>query len=134
MRILLVEDDLDVREIVQEFLCTKGFLVDAVSSGREALEIVRNLRRSYDVALVDWQLPGISGRDVINAISTRSPSTTILITTGLPRTSRLIQSSVQLPQVDILQKPFSLRTLNRRLSELVPTTQPVPARTEKHTA
>lgn len=134
MRILLVEDDLDVREIVQEFLCTRGFLVDAVSNGREAIEIVRNLRRSYDVALVDWQLPGISGRDVINVISTRSPSTTILITTGLPRTSRLIQSSVQLPQVDILQKPFSLRTLHRRLTEAVSATQQLPTRTEKHTA
>jgi len=115
MRIILVEDDIGVREVVEEYLSAQGYIVDAVSSGREAIDSVRNHRRAYDIALVDWQLPGISGSDVIQNIATRSPSTAILITTGLPRTSRLIQKSTRRPQVDILQKPFSLRTLHRRV-------------------
>jgi DNA-binding response OmpR family regulator len=123
MRIMIVEDDVDIREIVHEFLTAQGHVVDAVSSGREAIDSLRNIRRCYDVALVDWQLPGISGRDVIHTIASRSPSTAILITTGLPRNSRLIHRANLESQVDILQKPFSLRTLHRRLMDAVATRQ-----------
>lgn len=118
MRIMLVEDDVGIRDVVTEYLTRKGHIVDSVGTGREAIEAIHQPRRSYDVALVDWQLPGISGRDVIQTITNRSPETAILITTGLPKSSRLVQRTVTQSQIGILRKPFSLRTLHRRLMDI----------------
>jgi DNA-binding response OmpR family regulator len=115
---MLVEDDVGIRDVVTEYLTRKGHIVDSLGTGREAIEAIHQLRRSYDVALVDWQLPGISGRDVIQTITSRSPETAILITTGLPKNSRLVQRTVTQSQIGILRKPFSLRSLHRRLMDI----------------
>jgi len=124
MRILLVEDDAAVREVVEEYLIAMGYSVETMSSGREALEHLRAYRRAYDVALVDWQLPGITGRDVVLDIVNRHPETAVLITTGQP-SNRLMQQIAKKPQVAILQKPFALRELHRRLKQAVNTQQSV---------
>ena len=117
MRILLVEDDSDIREVITEYLIAMGHAVDALSNGREALEQLGSTRMPYDIALVDWQLPGITGRDVIQGITQGSPATAVLITTG-HASNRIMQQVSRSPQVDMIQKPFSLRELHRRILSL----------------
>ena len=55
-----------------------GETPQALASGREALSELKRRPNHYDVALVDWNLPGISGRDVILDLKERSPSTRVL--------------------------------------------------------
>ncbi len=118
MRIMVVEDDPGIREVIHEYLTTLGHTVDISCNGKEALELLQLAPTSYDVALVDWKLPGITGRDVIQDIIHCSPRTQILITTG-QSPDRLIQQSSRHPQVQVLSKPFTLRQLHTMVKSAV---------------
>ncbi|MEL6348982.1 MAG: response regulator [Myxococcota bacterium] len=124
MRVLFVEDDAAVRDVVCEYLISiLGYTVDAVSSGREALELIRSGRRTYDVALIDWQLPGITGRDVVADMTSRHPDTAVLITTG-QNNSRLMHQTSKIPQVSMIRKPFALGQLRDSLQDAFDQVQP----------
>ena len=64
-RVLIVDDEVDIREVVAEYLDALGHDVIPVGSGREAMDLIDRGGARFDIALVDWQMPGISGRDVI---------------------------------------------------------------------
>ena len=110
MRILIVEDELAVQEVLSEYLERFGYSIDALGTGREALEQIQT--RRYDVALVDWKLPGITGRDVILSLLSASPATRVLATTG-QITHRLRHLAANERRVQIVPKPFSLRQIHR---------------------
>ncbi|MGZ3416275.1 MAG: response regulator transcription factor [Polyangiales bacterium] len=65
-RILLVDDDADLREVVAAMLETVGLVVDAVESAEEALARVR--ARAPDLVVLDWNLPGMSGLDFCKVV------------------------------------------------------------------
>lgn len=116
-RILVVDDEAEILEVLSEYLSARGFEVHAVASGREALERVNREARPYDLALVDWNLPGIAGRDVITDLEELSPSTPVVVVTGSlnPRMSRKGVERVE----RILTKPFSLSTLGQTVDEIL---------------
>ncbi len=117
LRILIVDDEPDVREVLQEFLRSRGHAVTALASGREVLDGLRRADAGdasgiggLDVALVDWHMPGISGRDVVEALRDIRPSVEIIVTTG-----EVAEALRGIAPEQILRKPFSLRALARRL-------------------
>lgn len=110
MRIIIVEDEVAVRGVLSEFLGRFGYSIDVLGTGREAIEHIK--RRRYDVAIVDWRLPGITGRDVILELLGTSPSTHIIATTG-QISQRLRHIAAAEPRVQIVPKPFSLRKLHK---------------------
>jgi two-component system phosphate regulon response regulator PhoB len=65
-RLLLVDDDRDIREVVAAILEAVGLVVEAVTSAEEALERVR--ADSYDVVVLDWNLPGMTGIELCREI------------------------------------------------------------------
>lgn len=109
MHIIIVEDEVAVRAVLTEYLSRFGYSIDVLGTGREAIEHIK--RRRYDVAIVDWRLPGITGRDVILELLTSSPSTHIIATTG-QLSQRLRHIAAAEPRVQIVPKPFSLRRLH----------------------
>lgn len=111
--ILVVDDEPDVREVFAEYLAGLGHRVTAAESGREAMETVQAGTR-FDLALVDWNLPGISGRDVVYGLRLHSPDTVVVLTTGDVR-GPLKDGVAAAGAVDVLVKPFSLRALRDRL-------------------
>ncbi len=110
MRIIIVEDEVAVQGVLSEFLSTFGYSIDVLSTGREAIEHIR--RQCYDVAIIDWRLPGITGRDVILELLATRPSTQIIATTG-QISQRLRHIAAAEAQVQIVPKPFSLRKLHK---------------------
>ena len=110
MRIIIVEDEVAVREVLSEYLGRFGYTIDVLGTGREAIAQIQ--KRRYDVAVVDWRLPGITGRDVILELLSSSPSTRVLVTTG-QITHRLKHLAANRSQVQIVPKPFSLRNVHR---------------------
>lgn len=127
-RVLVVDDELDLREVLTDYLESHGYDVDAAGSGKEALLRLGEALRPYDIALVDWTMPGITGRDVVQEIVRRSPTTSVFIATGR-------MDAVGLPAnveavVTVLRKPFALRDLVRviaaRLAERGPGLNSVP--------
>lgn len=84
-RILVVDDSLTTRVMEQSILESRGFIVDLASSGSEALQKVEN--RAYDLFLVDAEMPGMSGFELIEQLRARprEQSIPILMVSSLPR-------------------------------------------------
>lgn len=116
-RVLVVDDEPDVREVLADFLITIGHTVRAVPSGREALDhLALGVHPPYDLALVDWHMPGIGGRDVAQGIRDLAPTTRVLLTTG-ELTESIRGGKEGKCWVDVVRKPYSLRDLRDRMAK-----------------
>jgi CheY-like chemotaxis protein len=114
--VLLVEDDPDIRDIVQDVLEAEGYDVVPASHGRQALEFLNDVRNTEPPALVilDMMMPLVDGRHVLEAI--RSDET-------LSSVPVVVMSAVAhekpLGAAAFLRKPFSLDTLFDAVHTLV---------------
>lgn len=113
-RLLYVEDESDVREMVVEVLC-ESYDVDPVATGEAALR--RALAQRYDLMVVDRRLPGISGADLVEAVRTARLTTPILMLTALGSVDDRV-SGLDAGADDYLLKPFDFAELLARLRAL----------------
>jgi len=116
-KVLIVDDEVEIREVVAEYLEALGHEVVATGSGREAMDVLDERAIRFDIALVDWQMPGISGRDVILELGRRDATQAVLIITG--HLSESLGRTTPHVRTDIIHKPFSLSELRDRMSRLV---------------
>jgi len=79
-KILVVDDEANIRSFLDQILTNDGYTVQAVESGEAALELIP--AREFDLALIDLNLAGIGGMDVIGALSQQSPDTVVIILTA----------------------------------------------------
>jgi two-component system response regulator HydG len=100
-RVLLVEDDTEVRLLVEHVLLDADYEVDSVETLGAGLRALR--RRAYDLAIADGRLPDGTGMEL--ADSAREHDTPTLIMTGYAFV--LAASGVDLGQYDVLLKPIS---------------------------
>jgi DNA-binding NtrC family response regulator len=120
-RILVVDDEPDVCEITAEMLEALGHQVSAVRSSRDALHHISTTSGSYTLALIDWNMPGVPGKDVVAAINAHSPDTGVVITTG-GHIPMKVQQGHGLVLRGILKKPFTLQMLRTCIEDaLAPT-------------
>jgi len=78
--ILVVEDDEEIQELYGYYLEELGFNVDLAKDGEDAIE--KSKSNSYDLAIIDFRLPGVNGNIVAAEISEKNPATHILFITG----------------------------------------------------
>ena len=112
IRLLLVDDDPDqLMGLEKQFLSVDGFDTFTATNGKDALAIYqdqKNLLITFDCVVTDFQMPGMTGLELIEAIrKIRSDQHVILQTS---ETKRLVPSSI--PQ---LHKPYPIRLLLRAL-------------------
>ncbi|KAB2959026.1 MAG: PAS domain S-box protein [Thermoanaerobaculia bacterium] len=113
-RILLVEDEAEVRSLVAEQLASLGYRVTACADGHEALARLGAGAEPPDLALTDVVMPGLGGRDLAAALRERSPGLRVLFMSGYTRDA-LSRSGVEEGGVPLLRKPFTLATLARQV-------------------
>jgi CheY-like chemotaxis protein len=101
-RVLIVDDDPLIRELLRDFLTTVGDEVATAASGAEAVEVVPIFQP--DVILTDMVMPGMSGTDVLDALRRDGVSTPVILISGHP---------ITMPEgfFGFLKKPFDLRKL-----------------------
>jgi len=116
MRVLVVDDEPEIRDVLSEYLGSLGHDIRALGTGREAIEAVT--AEAFEVAVVDWHLPGITGRDVLEAIAAHSPATRVLVITG-HIAERVGRSHLAGLVARVCHKPFSLRSLRAELEALL---------------
>ena len=116
MRVLVVDDEPEIRDVLSEYLGSLGYEIRAVGTGREAIEAVA--AETFEVAVVDWHLPGITGRDVLEGIAAQSPDTRVLVITGHVA-ERVGPSHLAGLVARVCHKPFSLRLLRSELESLL---------------
>jgi DNA-binding response OmpR family regulator len=130
VRILIVEDDPDIAQLVAHYLDKAGFTTDHVASGRDALQAIA--ARPPDLVVLDLMLPQVDGLEVCRSL--RSDEKTraipiIMVTARAEESERIV--GLELGADDYVAKPFSPNELVARVRALLRRTQrsPAPTRT-----
>jgi two-component system nitrogen regulation response regulator NtrX len=105
-RILVVDDDEGIRRTLAAILEEEGYLVDAVESGREGIEMSN--RRIYNVALIDVRLLDMEGTELLTRMTERVPRVRKIIITGYPTVQNAIEAANKNADAYLL-KPFDMR-------------------------
>ena len=117
--VLVVEDDDDVRSLVQRMLSRFGYRVIEANSPAKALRIADATDTSIDVLLADVVMPGMSGVELAEHIRRVRPMIPVLLMSGY--TSDSLPSGVVLPpRTSLIRKPFNAATLLGRLDGIRP--------------
>jgi len=115
-RILIVDDDADVRESLKAILSDEGYLVDAAANGAEAISKTESA--VYNVALIDIRLPDMEGTELLTKIRETVPKTRKIIVTGYPTMENAIKALNRGADAYVL-KPFDakavLKTIEKQL-------------------
>jgi DNA-binding response OmpR family regulator len=115
MRVLVAEDDRGLREVLVQGLEDAGYLVDSVERGDDAIEQFKFYE--YDVAILDWRMPGAAGLDVAGWARKNHRPTAILMLTARDTPRDRIQG-LDAGADDYLVKPFDFGELLARVRAL----------------
>ena len=106
-RVLVVDDDADIRELLVSVLSRRDLLVDQAGDGSEALDLLR--QNSYSVVLLDLLMPNVDGFGVLDELDSAISTPVVLVITGAER-SLLKQLDAQRIH-GIVRKPFDAEDL-----------------------
>lgn len=117
-RVLVAEDDVNVRRLVCESLAARGFQVLQAANGEEAIRILRGRTEPVDLLITDVVMPGTSGPDLAAKATAVMPNLRILFMSGY--TEEVVQHhGISRGSVAFLQKPFAPRDLVRKARQLL---------------
>lgn len=114
MHILVVEDDLNLREAIVDTLMLKGYQVTAAAHGVEGLNKVRN--QSFDLVLSDINMPGMDGLALMQQIKKETPWLPVVLMTAYGDVGQAVKA-MQMGANDYLMKPFELKELEQLLGQ-----------------
>jgi DNA-binding NtrC family response regulator len=117
-RVLVVDDELVIRETLAEFLGDVGHRVTICGSGEEAIETVR--QTFFDVVLCDVNLPGLDGIQVLEQLSRISPETFVVLITAYATVETAVEA-FQKGASDYLMKPIILPEVEGKIRRLMAT-------------
>lgn len=112
IKLLLVEDEDDFRDTAAKWMLRQGHEVEQAANGQEALRQCD--ARYFDVAVVDLNMPGISGIELLQQMKERNLDTEVIILTGQATVETAV-SAMKFGACDYLTKPFPLSELDRRI-------------------
>ena len=116
MKILLLEDDVILQEIIEEFLVEQGYSVESYFDGEKALDAIGT--NVYDILLLDVNVPNIDGFEILSYLREIGNTTPVIYITSLAGMDDL-KKGFDLGADDYLRKPFELEELNARIEHIV---------------
>lgn len=114
-KILIIDDDEELCELVSEYLTVEGFEVSSVNDGKSGLEAA--LSGAYDMAILDVMLPKMNGFDVLRNLRLESTLPVIMLTARGDDMERIV--GLEIGADDYLPKPFNPRELAARLRAIL---------------
>ncbi len=114
-RILLIEDDPRLAEMVRDYLSEAGFRVAHAPTGQQGLE--HHARETFDALILDLMLPDMDGLDVCRQIRTKAATPIVMLTARGDAMDRIV--GLELGADDYLPKPFEPRELLARLKAVL---------------
>ncbi len=117
-RILVVDDEQDILDLVRYNLSREGYQIETVTSGEEAIKVARD--RHPDLIILDLMLPGIDGLDVCRLLKgeTRTAPIPIIMLTAKGEESDIV-TGLELGAEDYMTKPFSPKVLIARVRNIL---------------
>lgn len=106
-KILVVDDDDELRTNIADLLADNNYHVETASSGPEAIE---KATMGFDIVLLDYMMPGMSGLEVITEIKKITPATKIIMITAFATTENAV-NAIKLGASEYLSKPFAIDNL-----------------------
>ena len=111
-RVLVVDDDPELREFLLGELAMEGYACEAAASGQSALQALRG--QSWDLVLLDWGLPDFSGVEVCERLRATGVTTPVLMLTAHDEVAERVRA-LDAGADDYLTKPFSIAELLARV-------------------
>ncbi|MFZ3217272.1 MAG: response regulator transcription factor [Candidatus Acidiferrales bacterium] len=122
--ILVVDDDVELCELVSEYLVSQGLRAEAVHDGATGLE--RALSGNYSLIVLDVMLPGIRGFEVLRKIRAKSSVPVVMLTAHGDDVDRIV--GLEIGADDYLSKPFNPRELAARIHAVLRRSSSAPPR------
>ncbi len=116
--ILIIEDELYLKQMLTELLCAKGYNVLSAENGEEGVEMYKQNASKVELVITDMGLPKLDGKDVFYQIKKINPSVKVIIASGYIEPtlkSQLFTDGVK----DFISKPYSLGEILRKVREVL---------------
>ncbi len=117
LRVLFIDDEDEIREVLSRLLERLGHTVVAARDGQEGLALfVSALQQGqpFDLVITDWGMPHLNGGQVAKAVKEQSPETVVLLLSGWDSRERLDEETLQCVDM-VLDKPVTRRELERAI-------------------
>jgi DNA-binding response OmpR family regulator len=121
-RVLVVDDDVELCELISQYLGRQGFPVEAVSTGGKGVE--RALSGGHAIVVLDVMLPDIKGFEVLRRIRAKSQTPVLMLTARGNEQDRIL--GLEMGADDYLPKPFNPRELSARIEAILRRAMPDP--------
>lgn len=118
MRILLAEDEAAIAGFLKEGLEEEGFAVDVATNGRQGLEMAMGNLDEYDIILLDWMMPGLSGIEICRSIRKENATVPVIFLTAKDTVDDTV-FGLEAGANDYLKKPFAFEELLARIKVLL---------------
>ena len=112
-RILIIDDNEDIRKIIGYDLIKAGFDVDDAQDGESGYQMIQK-EKNYDLIIVDWMMPGMSGIELVRTLRRQHNNSLLFMLTakdGVDDLAEAFEAGVD----DYMRKPFSPRELTIRI-------------------
>ena len=116
--VLIAEDDRAVREVVAETLAQRGYTVLKAANGQAALEVARSRDGAIDLLLTDIVMPGMTGRELAQALADQFPKLRLLYMSGYTDDA-VVRHAILEENMPFLQKPFTTDALALKVREVL---------------
>jgi DNA-binding NtrC family response regulator len=110
IEVLIVDDEVQARELLSEFCRAQGYEVATANDGRAAIAALTRSPQQFGIVITDLQLPGADGFEVLTAARHANPSVYVVMITGYASIDSAVRA-VREGAYDYLAKPFALGQL-----------------------
>jgi DNA-binding NtrC family response regulator len=115
-RILVVEDDAEMRSLLKDFFEEEGFETDSVSNGSEAFR--KLAKGSFDLVITDVRMPGLTGLDILPGIKKLQPEAPIIVITAFG-SEEACRKAFERGATAYLEKPLHFCKLRTMIHEII---------------
>lgn len=114
-QLLLIDDDIELCELLSDYLSSEGFAIDAVHDGAKAAE--QALGKHYDLIILDVMLPNKNGFEILKELSTKKQTPVLMLTAKGDEIDRIV--GLEMGADDYLSKPCNPRELVARIRSII---------------